>query len=106
MVNSTGSNILLFPVNAKIGYNITDNFRTSIHGGGNVLYRSAANVMNLGASSVNSGSNSNWSMFPNAGVDLEFGMGTNVALLIRPDMTFTPGHDFFTGTVGLGVALG
>ena len=105
-VSAPGANMLLFPVNLKVGYNITDNFRISAHGGGNVMYRSVANVMNLGSSSANNGSNSTWSIFPNAGGDIEFGLGTSASLVLRPDVTFTPGNDFFTGTVGLGLAIG
>ena len=105
-VNNAGANMLLFPVNLKVGYNLTDSFRISAHGGGNVMYRSVANVMDLGASSFNNGSTSTWSMFPNAGGDVEFGLGKSASLLLRPDWTSTPGNDFFTGTLGLGIAIG
>lgn len=103
--NSTGGqNLLLIPANAKIGYNLTDGFRLGAHGGGNVIYRSQQNALSLGSNSVGAGSD--WSIFPNAGLDLEFGLGRNAALIIRPDMTFTSGENLFTGTVGFSLPIG
>jgi hypothetical protein len=99
-----GANIVLIPADLKVGYTFGDNFRLSAHGGGNVLYRSVASSLYLGDSSSVPGSV--WRLFPNAGADLEFGMGSQIAVLIRPDVTFTPGNALFAGTIGLGVSLG
>ncbi len=99
-----GQNLLLIPANAKIGYNLTDGFRLGAHGGGNVIYRSQQNALSLGSNSVGSGSD--WSIFPNAGLDLEFGLGRNAALILRPDMTFTTGENLFTGTLGFSLPIG
>ena len=99
-----GQNIVQIPANLKVGYNLTDNFRLGVHGGGNVIYRSQANGITLGSGNVGTGSD--WSIFPNAGADLEFGIGRNTALIIRPDATFTTGENLYTGTLGFSIALG
>jgi hypothetical protein len=103
-VGQAGANLLILPANLKLGYNVGDSFRLSAHGGGNVLYRSVASSMFLDNDSVGTGTD--WSIFPNVGGDVEIGFGKNVALSLRPDWTITPGDEFFTGTVGLGIALG
>jgi hypothetical protein len=100
---SAGANLLIIPANMKLAYNITDGLRIGGHGGGNVVYRSDAASLNLGDSSSVPGSV--WRIFPNAGADAEFGLGKNVALTLRPDWTFTPGDNFFTGTVALNIPI-
>jgi hypothetical protein len=103
---SDGANLLLLPANLKLGYALTDNFRISARGGGNVIYRSVGNSLNLGSSSAALGSDSGWRIFPNVGGDVEIGFGQNVSLMLRPDVTFTPGDNIYTGTIGLGLNLG
>ena len=100
-----GANLLLIPANVKVGYNFTDSFRLSAHGGGNVVYRSVANSLFLGSGS-SGGTSSVWRIFPNVGADAEFGLGKNVSLMVRPDFTLTPGDAFFTGTLAVGIPLG
>jgi hypothetical protein len=99
-----GANTLLFPVNLKIGYDVTDKIRVSAHGGGNVIYRSVASSMFLGDSSAVPGSV--WRIFPNFGLDGEFSVDKNLAVIVRPDLTLTPGDEIFTATVGINVFLG
>jgi len=99
-----GANLIIIPANLKIGRNISDSARLSVHGGGNVVYRSVANSMNLGASS--GGTDSTWKLFPNVGADAEFAIGKSAALMFRPDFTLTPGDVLFTGTVAVGIPLG
>jgi hypothetical protein len=101
----SGANIVTLPANFKVGYNFTDRFRIAAHGGANFVYRSIASSMNLGRDADNTLSD-NWSVFPNLGGDVEFGLGRSVSLMLRPDWTFTPGDDFFTGTIALGIPLG
>jgi hypothetical protein len=99
------ANFLLLPMNAKAGFNFTPNFRVAAHGGANLIYRSRANVMQLGLdNSATAGSD--WSFFPNVGADLEFGLGKNLALTLRPDWTFTDGEDIRTGTIALAIPIG
>jgi len=103
---SPGANLLMIPVDLKIGFAVRDNFRLSARAGGNITYRSIGNSVDWGDSSSELGGSGGWRMFPNAGLDLEIGVGKNTSLLIRPDYTITPGTDFFTGTLGLGINLG
>jgi hypothetical protein len=103
-VTDPGSNLLLIPADLKLGWSGGSNARISIHGGGNVIYRTVASAIDFGSSSFQGGSV--WSIFPNAGADFEVGIGRNVSLNLRPDFTFTPGNTLFTGTLGLGLNLG
>ena len=96
----SGSNYLMVPVDLKFGYLFPDSdLRLSIRGGGNFTYRSIADAMNLGPTTAGPGSR--WRIYPNVGADFEFGQ-----LMIRPDLTFTPGAEVFTGTIGYNISLG
>lgn len=100
-----GSNFFYVPVNLKAGYTFNNNFRVALHGGGNITYRSVANSLNLGAdTSVGTGTDT--TIYPNVGADFEFGLGKNSALMIRPDLTITPGDEIFTGTAAVAIAIG
>jgi hypothetical protein len=100
----SSANLLIIPGDVKVGYTFGDAFRLAVHGGGNVIYRSVASSMLLGDSSLESGSD--WSIFPNAGIDVEMGLSENVALTLRPDVTFTSGDELFSGMLALGFTLG
>lgn len=102
-VDSGGANMGIIPVNLKVGYNITDNFRVGVHGGGNVIYRSVPSVMYLGQSSFDPAPS--WKIFPNFGLDVDLGLGGRAALFLRPDLTITPGDNIFTGTVAINIPL-
>lgn len=99
-----GANILFFPLNLKAGYNVSEKIRVSIHGGANLIYRSIASSMFLGDSSFLTGSV--WRLFPNIGIDGEFAVDKNLAVIVRPDLTLTPGNDIFSATIGVNVFLG
>ena len=99
-----GGNVAILPVNLKIGFNVTDTFRISARTGGNLIYRSAANVVNLGTKSNTD--SALWRIYPNAGGDFEVGLSRKVSLMIRPDLTITPEKDLFTGTLGISALLG
>lgn len=98
----TGANLLIIPTDLKVGYNFGENYRIAAHGGGNIVYRSVANVVNFGDAAT---ADSAWKYYPNAGGSFEVGFGHNVALQLRPDWTFTPADNIFTGTVALGILL-
>jgi hypothetical protein len=100
---NTGANAFIIPADIKVGYNISDSFRVSAHGGGNVVYRSFGNAMSLGDSSTVP--TSVWRLFPNVGADLEMAVGNSMAILLRPDLTFSPGSEIFTGTAAVSFAL-
>lgn len=103
VVTFDSGNMLIVPLDLKAGYAITDNFRIAAHGGGNVIYNSNPGTVAL----TDSGYNGNqWKIFPNAGVDVEFGLGKHVSLSLRPDWTIAPLNSMFSGTLGLGVSLG
>ncbi len=98
-----GANLLLIPMNAKVGYNFTPSFRGSVRGGGNVIYRSIASSTNLGDGSESG--QSLWSMYPNVGADFELQVGRSVSLIARPDLTIAPNNNLFMGTVGATIIM-
>ncbi|MEN9722829.1 MAG: hypothetical protein RJB38_815 [Pseudomonadota bacterium] len=99
-IGQAGSNFLIIPVNLKVGYLFPDsNFRLSLRSGGNFTYRSVGDSMNLGPAT--GGPEAKWRIYPNIGADIELGQ-----LMIRPDLTLTPGNEVFTGTVGFNISLG
>jgi hypothetical protein len=100
----SGGNIFIVPANLKLGYNIGDRFRVAAHGGANLVYRSIANALNIGGTLL--GSESDTTFYPNAGLDLEWGLGQNIALTLRPDWTFTTGPDMATATLALAIPIG
>lgn len=93
---------LEIPLNVKYGYNVRQNVRLSARAGGNLIYRSVADTMDLGTPHS---TDARWDLFPNIGGDAEFGLTENTGLLIRPDLTFAASNSVFTGTIGLFVAL-
>ncbi|MCM2323464.1 MAG: hypothetical protein NDJ90_09405 [Oligoflexia bacterium] len=103
--SDAGANLLIIPANLKVGYNLSDRYRISVHGGGNLTYRSVANSMRLG-SKTSAGNDDVWRIYPNVGGDVEIAFSRNALLLLRPDLTITPGDEIFTGTVGVGISLG
>ena len=98
-----GANFLLIPADLKIGYNFTPEFRASVHGGGNVIYRSIANAAILGAGSDSM--DSSWKLYPDVGADFEYQAGAYVSLIARPDITIAPNSNAFMGTLGLSILL-
>jgi hypothetical protein len=102
--NAAGANMLLFPVDLKVGYVINDMFDIGAHGGLNFTYRSVGNATYFG-SSTNTTS-SVWRPYPNVGGDVQIQFLKNMAFILRPDVTITPGNDLFTGTIGLNFFLG
>lgn len=98
-----GANILMIPMDAKIGYNFTESFRGSVHGGGNLIYRSRANSAKLGSGS--DGTGELWSVYPNVGADFEFQVGRSVSLIARPDLTIAPDQNLFMATVGATIMM-
>ena len=99
---TSGGILVEFPLDMKLGYDVTDNLRISAHGGGTLLYRSVADSMQIDNSTSTS---SNWKIYPAVGGDVEFGVAKNVAIDLRPDVTLTPINTLFTGAIGVGIAL-
>jgi hypothetical protein len=97
-VDTEGANLLSIPMDLKFGYNLSDSFRLSARTGGNLIYRSIAKSMDLGAGSGSS--DELWKIYPNAGIDAEYQVSENLSLVARPDITFTSGKNIFVATVG------
>lgn len=104
--NLSGSDLAFVPLNLKEGYNFTDFYRISVHGGGNLIYRSVTGAINLSSSGDLGRTDSTWIVYPNLGMDLDVAIAKNVALFLRPDFTLAPSGSVFLGTLGLGINLG
>jgi len=95
---TNNSNLVIIPADVKVGYNFNSVFRFSAHGGGNVIYRSVADSIDLGSGS--NGTDSAWKIYPNVGVDAEWQVSQSFSVLIRPDITLTQGNNLLNTTVG------
>ena len=98
--------MLLIPVDLKLGYALTPDALISFRGGGNVLYQSEGNSINMGPQTFTPGHDSRWDIFLNMGLDFEYRVKGGVTLMFRPDLTLTPGEGIFTGTFGVGFEIG
>jgi hypothetical protein len=97
---SGGSNLVVLPMDLKVGYHVTDKLRLSVHGGGNLTYRSVAQAATFGSNST--GTSSAWSFLPNTGADVEVAITNEISLAARPDVSFAPGGtSLFMGSVGV-----
>ena len=99
------SNVFQIPADLKVGYNFGQSARLSLHGGGNIIRRSDVSLVAIGTPNP-AASGSDTTIFPNVGADVEFGLGKNFGLLIRPDLTLTKGPNVYTGTIGLSALFG
>ena len=101
----TSSNVFQIPLDLKVGYNLGTAARISLHGGGNLIRRSDVTTVALGTPNPTL-VGSDTAVFPNIGADLEFGLGKNFGLILRPDATLTKGPNIYTGTIGLSALFG
>ena len=92
-----GSNMLLLPLDLKMGYALNDKVRVSVLGGGNLIYRSDASVSNLGSGSGSS--SSLWKVYPNLGVDAEWRLTRNLGVVLHPDLTLTTGKNIYAASL-------
>jgi len=93
-----GANLVVLPLNGKVGYSF-GNFLLAGHGGVNAFYRSIASAVRLGTTASNS-SDSDWSVLPNVGLDLQYGVTNQIAVQLRPDWTFAGSNPAFSATLG------
>ena len=98
-----GANMVLIPADLKVGYNFTNDFRASVRGGGNIIYRSIGNSANLGEGSTSG--NALWRVYPNVGADFEWQVSRYVSLMARPDLTIAPNDNLFMGTLGATIIM-
>lgn len=99
-----GANLFEMPLDLKVGGNVGP-FRLAVHGGGNIFYRSVSNAVAMGYNPDTS-SDSSWTILPNLGLDIEFGLTNAVALIIRPDLTFGGDNRLWSATAGVSIPLG
>jgi len=97
---SSGANLAVIPVDVKVGYNLEDNLRLSVHGGGNLTYRSVASSADFGTATSGNDQEA-WRIFPNGGVDVEWTLAKDITLTARPDFTGTTGRVLYMTTVGI-----
>jgi hypothetical protein len=103
-IGNAGSNMFLIPLDLKLGLYLGE-FRGSVHGGGNVIYRSYMSAMQIGsASAITTGSS--WTIFPNVGVDLEYGVSKAIVLILRPDVSLGSVGEVWLATFGVAIPFG
>lgn len=104
-VGTPAGTFLSVPVNLRAGYVFEERVRVGLHGGTHLTYRSVANSMRVGPTSV--GTETEMEFFPNFGGDLDFALSRNVILSFRPDVTFVEdtGTDLVTGTLSVTIPL-
>lgn len=103
-----GASLMYIPLDLKVGYAISDHFRISVHGGGNIIYQSVSGSVNIANATTFVGSSataSSWNIYPNVGGDLEWSVGKDISVLLRPDVTIASGTSPFAATVGVGFGL-
>jgi hypothetical protein len=109
-----GSNDTYFfqvPANLKATFYPEDSKRlgVAVHGGANMIYSTQTlTVVNNGAfgkSGNGAQSNSSWDAHGNVGGDISYLVTKNFDISIRPDVTFFPDFNMFTGTLGLALKL-
>lgn len=109
---STSNNNYIFqiPANVKVTGSPESSGRLQLgaHGGANIIYSSA------GAASVGApfggavsatGGGASFDAHPNVGADIDFALGTNADITLRPDVTFLSEFNMVTTTLGLAVKL-
>jgi hypothetical protein len=97
------ANLVIIPLNLKLGADLGRAARVSVHLGANLIYRSVGNSIDLGSSSVTS--DSVWQIFPDIGADLQLAIWDRFSLLARPEITLTAGDTLFSGMLGFSVSI-
>lgn len=98
-----GTHLLMIPANLKVGYSF-GNLLLGVHGGGNVFYRSIARTAAVGQV-PNSTGNSDWSILPNIGFDVQYNVNRQIAVLLRPDWTMAGSNSIVTATLGATLSI-
>lgn len=94
------SALLQAPLNALLGYHLTDNILVAAHGGLKLFYQNDPSVLNVG-----DGTN-NFELFTNAGLNGSYSLSNALAITAELDWTFTDRSDPFMGTVGVAIPVG
>lgn len=107
---STNNNNYFFqiPANLKITFapDPANRLHIGVHGGANVI-RSTATAGSFGTTGdvVATTDSASWDVHPNVGADIDFALGDNVDLTLRPDVTFLDDFNMTTATLGLALKL-
>src|SRR5690606_23620542 len=98
---NAGANAFLIPLQAVVGYNLTDSFNLAAHIGGSLLYRSIGESMLIGREG--DGSNDDQTdILPSVALNAGYALGQNTALNLRGDYIPTPADDIYVATLGVG----
>lgn len=104
---STSNGLYIFQIPADLKVTIAPDparrWQIGAHGGANVIYSSSGLGTEFGTSTPVSGPS--WDVHPNVGADLDFALGTNADLTLRPDWTFMTAYNMVTTTLGLALKL-
>lgn len=107
---STSNNNYFFqiPANLKATFapDPSRRLQIGVHGGANVI-RSTGTAGTFGSDDVVAvtDTGASWDVHPNVGGDIDFALGTNVDLTLRPDVTFLDDFNMVTTTLGLALKL-
>ena len=107
---STNNNNYFFQIPANIKATFAPDparrLQLGVHGGANVIRSSAAaGTFGGGDTVATTDTGSSWDVHPNVGGDIDFALGTNVDLTLRPDVTFLDDFNMVTTTLGLALKL-
>jgi hypothetical protein len=109
-VSTNNSNyIIQVPANLKATIAPDDSRRWQFgaHGGANIIRTSVGGVFGetTGTGLAATGGGNSWDVHPNVGGDIDFALGTNADLSLRPDVTFLDEFTMVTTTLGLALKL-
>lgn len=81
------------------------------HGGANIIRTSGGAVATSGVfggpstTNITANPSGSWDVHPNVGLDLEYSLGTNFGISLRPDVTLMSAFNMTTLTLGLALQL-
>lgn len=108
---STNNNNYFFqiPANLKVTFSPdpANRLQLGVHGGANVI-RSTGTAGRFGSAGnvvATTDTGASWDVHPNVGADIDFALGDNVDLTLRPDVTFLDTFRMTTATLGLALKL-
>jgi hypothetical protein len=99
-----GSNTVLVPLNATVGYRPLDRLLVAANLGASLVHRSIGNTMRLGRAG-DSVPGSATELFPNVGLNLGYAVSNNVGVSLRGDWVLTPATNLFTASIGAQFAI-
>ncbi|MEW6055960.1 MAG: hypothetical protein AB1540_05035 [Bdellovibrionota bacterium] len=94
------------PANLKVTFapEFSKRLQLGVHGGANVIYTGEGLTTAFGDVAEPDGGDS-FNVYPNVGADIDYALGTNADLTLRPDVTFLADFNMVTATIGLALKL-